>query len=224
MSDQELHEKMRLRDALVGLTAGGGLGMLGAHHMAPKSPLAMGVLGIGGMAAGGMVGRAFGDERATADQVKHQRHLADKELAQQHRKDLIDYRKTASISIDAVSLAAMRDELANIEKVAINLAPLAAMGTKAMGAVRAAAPKVLGAAESLGSKITGGALQAADRIGGQAGNTMFKGIARAENALGSTQRLNQVAGGVALGGGALAAGGAARAMMGGGQPQTRARY
>lgn len=104
-------------------------------------------------------------------------------------------------TLHGLKYAAMRDELAST-KVAINLAPLAAMGGKALGAIEGVGAKALGAATNLaarsgpmGQQVAGGLVNAGQRFG--------------------TQNMSRLAGGALAGAGALGAVGAARSAMAG---------
>lgn len=243
-TETELHSKMKKRDTALGAVLGGATGAI-----IGKTGVGRALAGTAGAVAGAGTGRLVGAERAAKDKLKQERHIADREIAQEHRKELIGVRKTASTTIDGVKLAAMVDELSHI-KVAINIAPMMAMGAKAMGMARGAAPSVLNAAESVGSRITGGAMNMASKakgleglrvpstissagtlgqtrmgagLGGRIEGAVTRGLAGAETAVGGTKNLNRLAGGAAIGAGTLAAGGVAKRMLGGGQQQ-QARY
>lgn len=102
-------------------------------------------------------------------------------------------------TLQGVTYAAMRDELAST-KVAINLAPLAAMGGKALGAI-----------EGIGAKALGTATNLASRSGG-VGQQVAGGLINAGQRFG-TQNMSRLAGGALVGAGALGAMGAARAAV-----------
>lgn len=92
---QDLHHAMLARDAGLGSLAGSLLGGAGAHwagmHGLP-SALTIGGSTLTGMALGGLVGH----ERAQADKLRQERHLADRAQAQEHRKELVNMRKKAN--------------------------------------------------------------------------------------------------------------------------------
>lgn len=197
MSEQELHKTMKARDASLGAAAGSGLGALVAHGAGRSKSLGAALGGIGGGALGGMIGK----ERALKDQTKQERHEADRDQAQEHRKELIKMRQKKASTLDGVMLAAMVDELQHIhqEKVAINLAGvgnfLGNVGGKAISGLTQAATK---AAPSVAAHAPG--------LGAALGNAAAH-AGTAANAVGGVQNLNRLAGGALMGGAALGAGG-----------------
>lgn len=210
--ESDLHEKMVKRDKTLGAAVGGVAGGLAGHHLGGNSLIG----GLAGALAGRHIGKRVGEERAEADKTKHERHIADREQAQQHRKDLINMKKEAS-TLEGVMLQAMADELSHIhsEKVAINLAPvgnfIAGLGSRAA----AAAPQAITAMEGLGGHVVSGLEHAGRAITDAgahgAGSALLGGLGHAEKALGGVQGLHRAAGAGALGLGALGVAGAAGA-------------
>jgi hypothetical protein len=217
-----------LTGAIVGGFAGSTLGAVGEKLFPRHIPDGVGSLlgGAAGATLGGIGGGVRGGKVENKNMTHNIMHL--RELAQAYENAKAEQPKQASLSLDAISMAAMSDELGHL-KVAINIAPLAAIGTKVLGAARAAAPKVLGAVDNVGAKVVSGleraggaGLSAANPLARGAGQGVISGLNRAETALGGVKNLNRAAGGLAVGGGALATMGAARALTS--QPQPRARY
>lgn len=212
MSD--LHDAMTKRDKAIGTVLGGAAGGAGFFHSGGH-PLVGAALGA---IAGHQVGRRVGEERVEADKAKQERHTADREQAQEHRKDLISMRKKSSY--EGAMFAAMADELAHIprEKVALNVAPLMGAISNIGGRVAAAAPRALTAMGDLGSHVVRGlesagsaGLSHASPLARQAGQGLITGLNRAETMVGGAKNLNRAAGGLAVGAGALGAVGAAGA-------------
>jgi hypothetical protein len=220
---------------LAGIPIGAGISAMVAPRstMAPTVGAALG--GLGGGALGGTLNRAIFGTQARANK--------DITVAQKYKEDLKSIldtpgeadrllfgdahaalqRERAARRLESHKMAAMADELGHL-KVAINLAPLAAMGTKAMGAVRAAAPKVLGAVENVGARAVSGlermggaGLNAANPAAKRVGQGVIGGLNRAETMVGGAKNLNRAVGGTLLAGGGLAAAGAANSMMNRGQ-------
>ena len=187
-TEDQLHQQMRTRDALLGMLGGAGAGLAAAHKVTPGSALTHGALPLAGMVAGGLVGGQVGKERGLRDKLKQERHLGDVERAQEHRKELVTMRKKAS-SFDGAVLAAMADELAHLptEKVAINLAPVG---------------NVLG---QIGSRALSGVTSLASRASPQISQAVSGGLLRAGQAVGGGANLSKLVGGGLAGAGALGA-------------------
>lgn len=186
-AEQDLHHAMLARDAGLGSLAGSLLGGAGAHWAGMSglpSALTIGGSTLTGMMLGGLVGH----ERAQADKLRQERHLADRAQAQEHRKELVTMRKKAS-SFDGAVLAAMADELAHLptEKVAINLAPVG---------------NVLG---QIGSRALSGVTSLASRASPQISQAVSGGLLRAGQAVGGGANLSKLVGGGLAGAGALGA-------------------
>ncbi len=210
----DLHDAMTKRDKAIGTVLGGAAGGAGFHH-AGGHPLLGAALGA---IAGHQVGRRVGEERVEADKAKQERHVADREQAQEHRKDLITMRKKSSY--EGAMFAAMADELSHIprQKVALNVAPMMGVLGNIGGRVAAAAPRAITAMEGLGGHVVRG-LETAGQAGLShasptirgAGNSIIRGLNDTERMVGGVQNLRRAAGGLAVGAGALGAVGAAGA-------------
>lgn len=217
MSDRDLHDSMLARDTGIGGAAGGLLGGTIATRSGIGGRRGMALTGLGAI-GGGALGALVGNERALTDKAKQERHVADREQAQEHRKDLITMRKKSSY--EGVMFAAMADELSHIpkEKVALNVAPIMGAVQSLGGRIAAAAPRAISAVEGLGGHVVrgleragGAGLAHAAPMAQQAGQGIISGLNHAEGLVGGARNLNRAAGGLAVGAGALGAVGAAGA-------------
>lgn len=200
---------------------GGGLGaaggaLLGKHLAGGRGAAVGGVLG-------GLLGYGAGKDLATAHNdhltVKRDQAVADRERAQEHRKELLDVKDTIkkkeASSLHGVMFSAMAHELASMdqEKVAINLAPLTGAISGLASQAASAAPRVMGALEGVGARALTGVTNLAGRASPGVGQAVSGGLMRAGQAVGGGQNLSRIAGGALAGGAALGTLGAAKRVL-----------
>lgn len=205
--EKRRYQKARSGAGVLGVGLGGAGGaLLGQHFGGTRGALAG--AGLGAL-LGGVGARELAVAHLDDKTVKRYQQVADRERAQEHRKELLDVKDTMkkkeASTLHGVMYAAMANELAAIEKTAVNITPIVegakTLFSKAMPAVKAVTSKALPVMEGVGGKIVGGISKVAPSVAGH--------VERAAGAVGGMQNLHRIAGGTALGVGALGTLGAA---------------